>query len=92
MEIYCKNNLSSTVCENLTVKVCPLIPANTVVSCSKLARLPYLLLKVYNNNYYDTKYFITLFERALIVMKNGFYFILITLLVAELREILIYKN
>ena len=36
--------------------------------------------------------FISLFERAFKMMKNGVYFIVIALLVAELFEILIYAN
>ena len=36
--------------------------------------------------------FIFLFERAFKVMKNGVYFIVIALLVAELFMILIYAN
>ena len=38
------------------------------------------------------KCFIGLFERAFKVMKNGVYFIVIALLVAELFKILIYAN
>ena len=41
---------------------------------------------------HDTKFFIILFERAFKMMKNGVYFILIALLVAELLKILIYAN
>ena len=41
---------------------------------------------------HDTKFFIILFERAFKIMKNGVYFILIALLVAELLKILIYAN
>ena len=41
---------------------------------------------------YDTKFFISLFERAFKMMKNGIYFIRIALLVAELFKILIYAN
>ena len=41
---------------------------------------------------YEAKFFISLFERAFKVMKNGFYFIVIALLVAELFKILIYAN
>ena len=37
-------------------------------------------------------FFIILFARAFKMMKNGFYFILIPLLVAELFKILIYAN
>ena len=40
----------------------------------------------------DTKFFISLFERAFKMMKNGVYFIRIALLVAELLKILIYAN
>ena len=36
--------------------------------------------------------FITLFERAFKMMKNGIYFIVIALLLAELFKILIYAN
>ena len=41
---------------------------------------------------YETKFFISLFERAFKVMKNGVYFIVIALLVAELLKILVYAN
>ena len=41
---------------------------------------------------YDTKFFISLFERAFKMMKNGVYFIMIALLVAELFKILVYAN
>ena len=41
---------------------------------------------------YETKFFISLFERAFKVMKNGVYFIVIALLVAELFKILVYAN
>ena len=41
---------------------------------------------------YDTKFFISLFERALKMMKNGVCFIVIPLLVAELFMILVYAN
>ena len=37
-------------------------------------------------------FFISLFERALKMMKNGVYFIVIALLVAELFKILVYAN
>ena len=36
--------------------------------------------------------FISLFERAFKVIKNGFYFIRIALLVAKLLKILVYAN
>ena len=41
---------------------------------------------------YGTKLFIILFKRAVKVMKNGVYIIVIALLVAELFKILIYTN
>ena len=41
---------------------------------------------------HDTKFFIILFERAFKMMKNGVYFIVIALLVAESFRILIYAN
>ena len=41
---------------------------------------------------YKTKFFIILFERAFKVIKNGVYFIVIALLVAELFKILTYAN
>ena len=41
---------------------------------------------------YGTKFFISLFERALKIMKNGIYFIVIALLAAELFQILVYPN
>ena len=37
-------------------------------------------------------FFISLFERAFKMMKNGVYFIVIALSVAELFKILIYAN
>ena len=37
-------------------------------------------------------FFIILFERAVKMIKNGIYFIVIALLVAELFKILIYAN
>ena len=39
-----------------------------------------------------SKIFIIFFERAFKMMKNGVYFIVIALLVAELFKILIYAN
>ena len=45
--------------------------------------------KVYMTQFF---FFITLFERAFKMMKNGLYFIVIALLVAELFKILIYAN
>ena len=41
---------------------------------------------------YDTKFFISLFERSFKMMKNSVYFIVIALLVAELFKILVYAN
>ena len=41
---------------------------------------------------YETNFFISLFGRALKMIKNGVYFIVIALLVAELFKILIYAN
>ena len=42
---------------------------------------------------YDRKFFlISLFERAFKMMKNGVYFIVIALLVAELFKILVFAN
>ena len=41
---------------------------------------------------YEKKFFIILFERAFKMIKNGVYFIVIALLVAELFKILIYAN
>ena len=38
------------------------------------------------------KFFISLFERSFKMMKNGVYFIVIALLVAELFKILVYAN
>ena len=46
------------------------------------------LFKVYMTQFF----FISLFERAFKMMKNGLYFIVIALLVAELFKILIYAN
>ena len=41
---------------------------------------------------YDTKFFISLFKRALKMMKNGVYFIRIALFVAELLRANVQKN
>ena len=41
---------------------------------------------------YDTKFLICLFERAFKMKKNGIYFIVKALMVAELLRILIYAN
>ena len=41
---------------------------------------------------YGTNSFISLFGRALKMIKNGVYFIVIALLVAELFKIFIYAN
>jgi len=41
---------------------------------------------------YEAKFFISLFERAFKVMKNGFCFVVIALLVAELFKILTSAN
>ena len=41
---------------------------------------------------YDTKLFISLFERAFKMMKNGVYFMAIALVVAVLFKVLIYAN
>ena len=46
----------------------------------------------FSSSVYDTKIFISLFERDFKMMKNGVYFIVIALLVVELFEILIYAN
>ena len=46
------------------------------------------LLKVHMTR----NFLISLFERAFKMMKNGVYFIVIALLVAELFKILIYAN
>ena len=51
-----------------------------------------LVLRFSRGHAHDTKFFIILFERAFKMMKNGVYFILIALLVAELLKILIYAN
>mgnify|MGYP007094279963 CR=1 FL=1 len=40
----------------------------------------------------DTKFLISLFERAFKMIKSGVYFIVITPLVAELFKILVYAN
>ena len=50
------------------------------------------LSRSYFESVYDTKIFISLFERAFKMMKNGVYFIVIALLVEEVYEILIYAN
>ena len=41
---------------------------------------------------YDMKFFISLFQRAFKMMKNGVYFIVIAVLVAVLFKILVYAN
>ena len=41
---------------------------------------------------YEAKYFISLSGRAIKMMKNGVYFIVIAFLVAELFKILVYAN
>ena len=41
---------------------------------------------------HEAKFFISSFERAFKVIKNGVYFIVIALLVAELFKILVYAN
>ena len=47
---------------------------------------------MFDQMYMTQNYFITLFERAFKMTKNGVYFIVIALLVAELFKILIYAN
>ena len=37
-------------------------------------------------------FFVSLFERAFKIMKNGVYFIMIALLIAELFKIVMYAN
>ena len=41
---------------------------------------------------YEATFFSSFFERTFKMMKNGVYFIVIALLVAELLKILIYAN
>ena len=41
---------------------------------------------------YDKKFFLSLLGRVVKVTKNGVYFIVIALLVAELFKILVYAN
>ena len=53
-----------------------------------MAKAIKLMVKVYDY----TKFFISLFEKAFKIMKNGIYFIVIALLVAEFCKILIYAN
>ena len=45
----------------------------------------------FHKSSYETKFFI-IFETALKMTKNGVYFIVIALLVAELFKILLYAN
>ena len=52
----------------------------------------YYILCVNIYSAYDTNLFISLFERAFKMMKNGVYSIVIALLVAELFKILVYAN
>ena len=52
---------------------------------------PYKTIQFYGFPY-ETKFFIILFERGFKMMKNGVYFIVIALLVAELLKILTYAN
>ena len=41
---------------------------------------------------YEAQYFISLLRRAIKMMKNGVYFVVIAFLVAELFKILVYAN
>ena len=50
------------------------------------------LFSFYLKVHMTRNFFISLFERAFKVMKNGVYFIVIALLVAELFKILVYAN
>jgi len=52
----------------------------------------YLWLDLLYLKCHDTRSFIILFKRAFKMMKNGVYFIVIELLVAELFKILMYAN
>ena len=50
------------------------------------------LVKTCIKVYVTRIFFISLFERAFKMMKNGVYFSMITLLVAELFTIMVYAN
>ena len=63
----------------------PLMPTKVVI-VDGMAELQSLKVHMTRN------FFISLFERAFKMMKNGVYFIVIALLVAELFKILIYAN
>ena len=54
--------------------------------------LDFIIYSIYLLSAHNTKFCIILFERAFKMMKNGVYFIVIALLVAELFKILIYAN
>ena len=66
-----------------------------------VAKIVFLLKKIYKGDdlcravfkvLMTRIFFISLFERAFKMMKNGVYFIVIALLVAELFKILVYAN
>ena len=41
---------------------------------------------------YEAKFFVSLFERAFKIIRDGVYFIMIALLIAELFKIVMYAN
>ena len=75
------------------------VPTHIVDYCgmlSKMSSWAELFVAVFTLNHgkvpMKRNFFIRLFERAFKMMKNGVYFIVIALLVAELFKILIYAN
>ena len=69
------------------------VPTHIVDYCGMLSKMSLwaeLFVAVFTLNH--DKVPISLFERAFKMMKNGVYFIVIALLVAELFKILIYAN
>ena len=54
--------------------------------------IPSILYRIMIMRVFQNKIFISLFKRALKMMKNGVSFTMIALLVAELFKILIYAN
>ena len=49
-------------------------------------------VKILSLKVYGMSFLLSLFERAFKMMKNGVYFIVVTLFVAELFKIMIYAN
>ena len=66
------------------------LPSNFITTTREILTIK--VIKCPPHVYMTRNFFISLFERAFKLMKNGVYFIVIALLVAGLFKILIYAN